>query len=212
MARYTLYGFNGSTYVRTIRMLFIEKGIDYDQVPVNILAGEGRSEEHLRRHPFGKIPTLEADGVSLFETDAIAELIEGQNPDTPRFIPDDVVARARMRQWMGTIDDYTYPAVVGTIVWQRIVNPAVGEETDEQVCREALPSARFHLDLFERALGEHQWLAGDAVSLADLYLAPIMAYLSMTPEGEQLLAEYPNVARWWQAIQGRDSFRETPPA
>ena len=212
MARYTLYGFNGSTYVRTIRMLCLEKGIDYEQVPVNILAGEGRSEAHLQRHPFGKIPTLEADGVSLYETDAIAELIEGQNPDTPRFIPDDVVARARMRQWMGTIDDYTYPAVVGTIVWQRIVNPAVGEDTDEQVCRDALPDARFHLQLFERALGENQWLAGDAISLADLYLAPIMAYLSMTPEGERLLGEHPNVARWWAAIQDRESFRQTPPA
>lgn len=212
MARYTLYGFNGSTYVRTIRMLLLEKGIEYEQVPVNILAGEGRSEEHMRRHPFGKIPTLEADGVSLFETAAIAELIEGQNPDTPSFVPADVVDRARMRQWMGTVDNYTYDAVVGTIVWQRVVNPAVGEETDEQVCRDALPTARYHLGLFDRALSQTTWLAGEEPSLADLYLAPIMAYLSMTPEGEQLLGDCPNLARWWQAIQARESFRQTPPA
>lgn len=211
MARYTLYGFNGSTYVRTIRMLLLEKGIDYEQVPVNILAGEGRSEAHLRRHPFGKIPTLEADGVSLFETAAIAELIEGQNPDTPGFIPADAVERARMRQWMGTIDNYTYDAVVGTIVWQRVVNPALGEATDEQVCRDALPTARYHLGLFDSALSHTDWLAGDSPTLADLYLAPIMAYLSITPEGEQLLGELPNLARWWHAVQARDSFRQTPP-
>jgi hypothetical protein len=75
MARYTLYGFNASTYVRTVRMLLHEKGIEYDQVPVNILQGEGRSEAHLARHPFGKIPAFESDGVSLFETSAISEKI-----------------------------------------------------------------------------------------------------------------------------------------
>ncbi len=212
MARYTLYGFNGSTYVRTVRMLLLEKGIEHEQVPVNILAGEGRSDAHLRRHPFGKIPTLEAEGVSLFETQAIAELIEGENPDTPSFIPDAVVERARMRQWIGTIDNYTYPAVVGTIVWQRVVNPALGEDTDEQACRDAVPAARVHFGLFERALSDRAYLAADQVTLADLYLAPIIAYLSMTPEGEQLLGEHPNVARWWQAIQDRESFRQTPPA
>lgn len=211
MARYTLYGFNGSTYVRTIRMLLHEKGIEYDQVPVNVLAGEPRSEEHLRRHPFGKVPTIETDGVSLYETGAVAELIEGQNPQAPSFIPEDVVERARMRQWMGVIDNYTYAAVVGTIVWQRVVNPAVGESTDEQVCRDALPTARYHLGVFDRALAETTYLAGSRLSLADLYLAPIMAYLSMTPEGEALLGEHANLARWWDAIQARDSFRETPP-
>jgi glutathione S-transferase len=212
MARYTLYGFNGSTYVRTIRMLLIEKGIEYDQVSVNVLTGEPRGDTHRQRHPFGKVPTIEADGISLFETAAIAELIEGENPDTPRFIPEDVVERARMRQWMGAIDAYTYPAIIGTIVWQRVVNPAIGEATDEAACHDAVPTARYHLGVYDRALGETTYLASNELTLADLYLAPIMAYLSMTPEGEQLLAECPNLTRWWDAIQTRSSFQQTPPA
>ena len=210
MAQYKLYGFNPSTYVRTIRMLLHEKGIEYEQIPVNILAGEGQSAEHKRRHPFGKIPTLEADGVELYETDAIAELIEGQNSGAPSFIPEDTVARARMRQWMGTIDDYTYPQVVGTLVWQRVVNPAIGEDTDEQVVRDAMPDVEYHFGLFDEALGNAPYLAGDTLTLADLYLAPIMGYVSMTPEGERLLASHDNVRRWWQEIEARPSFQDTP--
>ena len=42
-----LYGFDGSTYVRTVRIVLLEKGVDYDQVPVNVLAGEPRQPEHL---------------------------------------------------------------------------------------------------------------------------------------------------------------------
>lgn len=212
MAAYTLYGFNGSTYVRTLRMLLYEKGIDYRQVTVNILAGEGRGDEHLQRHPFGKVPAFTADDVTLFETDAIAELIEGHHPGPPSFIPDDVLERARMRQWMGMIGHYTYPQVVGTIVRQRLVNPAIGEETDETVCRDALPVARGHCALFDRTLADSAYLAGERLSLADLYLAPIMAYLTMTPEGERLVGEHTHIARWWDAIQARESFRQTPPA
>jgi glutathione S-transferase len=35
----TVYGFDASTYVRTVRMLLAEKGASYDLVPVNVLAG-----------------------------------------------------------------------------------------------------------------------------------------------------------------------------
>jgi len=210
MADYTLYGFNASTYVRTIRMLLLEKGIDYEQVPVNILAGEGQSPEHKQRHPFGKIPAFDANGVRLFETDAIAELIEGEHRGKPSFIPADTVARARMRQWMGTIDDYTYPQVVGTLVWQRVVNPVLGEATDEKAVKEAMPQVEYHFGLFEEALGASKYLAGDEISLADLYLAPIMAYVSMTTEGEKLIADHPNVRRWWTEMEARPSFQATP--
>lgn len=211
MSHYTLYGFNGSTYVRTVRMLLHEKGIDYDQVPVNILLGEGRTEEHLQRHPFGKIPVLDRDGLRLFESTAITELIEGENPGEPRFIPEDVVERAVMRQWIGVIGNYTYPEVIGTLVWQRVVNPALEVPTDEDAIKEAMPGVRKHFGLFDHALGANPYLAGSSVTLADLYLAPIMAYVSMTGEGEQLLGEHANIARWWKEMQQRPSFIETPP-
>ena len=64
MSDFTLWGFDGSTYVRTIKMLFAEKGFtQFDQVPLNVLAGEPRRPEHLERHPFGKVPVLEHDGM-----------------------------------------------------------------------------------------------------------------------------------------------------
>src|SRR5258705_12577404 len=72
MTGIVLYGFDGSTYVRTVRMLLAEKGAHYDQVPVNVLKGEPRQPEHLARNPFGKEPVLDHDGVRLIETGAIA--------------------------------------------------------------------------------------------------------------------------------------------
>ena len=45
MTGIVLYGFDGSTYVRTVRMLLAEKGAHYLQVPVNVLKGEPRRPE-----------------------------------------------------------------------------------------------------------------------------------------------------------------------
>lgn len=67
MAKITLYGFDGSTYVRTVRMLLAEKGAEYEQVPVHVLKGEPRQPKHLARHPFGKVPVVDFDGFRIIE-------------------------------------------------------------------------------------------------------------------------------------------------
>lgn len=54
MAKITLYEFDGSTYVRTVRMLLAEKGAEYEQEPLHVLKGEPRQPEYLARHPFAK--------------------------------------------------------------------------------------------------------------------------------------------------------------
>ena len=112
MAGITLYGFDGSTYVRTIRMLLAEKNAQYEQVPVHVLKGEPRQPEHLARHPFGKVPVLDHDGFRIIETSAIAPYLDEVLPG-PSFTPDNPRDRARMRMAIGIIDSYGYNALVG---------------------------------------------------------------------------------------------------
>ena len=111
----TLYGFDGSTYVRTVRMLLAEKGAQYDQVPVHVLKGEPRQPEHLARHPFGKVPVVDHDGFRILETSAIAPYLDEVLPG-PSFMPDNAKDRARMRMAIGIIDSYGYDALVGMAI------------------------------------------------------------------------------------------------
>ena len=83
---------------------------------------------------------------------------------------------------------------------QRVVVPMVGGTTDEAVIAAALPTAQISLGAFEDAVEDHTWLAGDALSLADLHLAPVMAYFSGTPEGQRLLPSHPRA----DALVGSD--------
>jgi len=124
-----LYGFNGSTYVRTVRMVCLDKGVDYDQVPLNVLEGEPRQPEHLARHPFGKVPVLDIDGIRIRETDAICRYLEGTRPE-PSLVPDDVKARARMNEAISVVNSYAYPALVG-VAGYHLFPDFIGGQNDE---------------------------------------------------------------------------------
>ena len=203
----TLYGFDGSTYVRTVRMVMADKGMDYDQVPVNVLAGEPREPEHLQRHPFGKVPVLDIDGLRIRETDAICRYLEDIRP-SPALIPSDPKARARMNEAIGLIDSYGYGALVGAAGFHLF--PDFLGNPDDAAHDAALENAEKVLKLLMTNKGDAIWLAGDKPSLADYFLAPIMFYVSLTPDASRLMA-VPGVSDWWEAINGVETFKKTEP-
>ena len=112
MSKPVLYGFDGSTDVRSVRMLLAEKGVDYEQVPVNVLEGEPKEPEHLARHPFGKVPVLDIDGLRILETASILRYVN-DSTNGPSFIPPEPALRARMDTTLGFVDSYGYGALVG---------------------------------------------------------------------------------------------------
>jgi glutathione S-transferase len=66
-----VFGAPYSVYVRAVRLALEEKGVDYEFVPVDIFAPGGPTADHMKRHPFGKIPAFEHEGFRLYEAGAI---------------------------------------------------------------------------------------------------------------------------------------------
>lgn len=211
MTKPVVYGPAYSTYARTVRLALEEKGADYDLVEVDILQGAGKSPEHLARHPFGKVPAFEHDGLALFETDAITRYVNEAFPG-PDLEPGDPRSRAVMTQAIGVVGNYAYPCVITGIFVQRAVMPMLGETTDEAVITAALPQAETCVGTLDRLAGGGPYLAGDALSRADLFLIPVYDYLARTPEGDALLAGAANLRRWWDGVRARPSVERTRPA
>ena len=209
MAKPTLYGPGYSTYTRAARLALEEKGVEYHLADVDFIGG-GMPQEHLERHPFGKVPAFEHDGMMLYETCAILQYVD-EAFDGPSLQPSDARHRARMRQIISIIDSYTYPCTIGSLVIQRLVQPLLGGSADEAVIEAALPDVEKSMREFERLLGDQQYMAGGTLSLADLHLAPIFAYFVDTPESKDILKEKSGLRAWWQRIAGRDSMAKTTP-
>jgi glutathione S-transferase len=210
MVKPIIHGPTYSTYARTVRLALEEKGVDYDLVEVDLLAGAAKAPGHLARHPFGKVPAFEHDGFELYETDAIIRYVNAAFPG-PDLEPADARSRARMAQAINVIGGYAYPCMIGHIFIQRAVVPMMGNTADEAAIAAAIPQAETSVAALEKLINGNAYLAGDRLSLADLLLIPVYDYIAQTPEGEKLLAGAPNLRRWWDSVRTRESVTKTRP-
>lgn len=184
-----IHGHPISTWTRTVQMTCVEKAIAYETVPIAY-----GSAEHGALHPFRRIPVVEIGATVLFETLAIASHLDEAYPGPP-LQPDGHAARARMRTWMGVCGDYLYRDVVRTVPRGRPMTP------------EERATARLALERAEGLMTDGPFLAGERISLADLYLAPQLA--NCAEKAPDLLDGLDALASWASAIATRDSFERT---
>lgn len=202
-----LYGFDGSTYVRTVRMLLAEKGSEYRQVPVNVLAGEPRQPEHLARHPFGKVPVLDHNGLRILETSAITRYLDDVL-DGPSFVAENARDRARMDMAIGIFDSYGYDALVGVAGYYLF--PDFIGNPDQAALRDAIEQSRKVLAEEMRIRGNSDFIAGDSPTLADFYLAPACFYVNMVDDAPKVF-DVPGFGDWWDRVQQLESYKSTEP-
>jgi len=208
MSECVLYGPAFSTYVRSVRLALEEKGIAYSLEEVDLIGGANLEENHLKRHPFGKVPAFENDGFSLYETSAINRYIDEALPG-PDLQPGDSHARARMNQAIAVVDSYAYPNMITALVIQRLLVPLQGGTPDEAVIQEAMPRAELAVKALDGLL---QPKPSGVLDLADIHLIPIWDYVAHTPEAEGLTALAPNLAAWWASVKDRPSVERTRPS
>jgi glutathione S-transferase len=207
MCEFIVHSIPGSPYGRAVLATLEEKGADYRLSPV--APGTFRSPEHLARHPFGKVPVLRHGEFSLYETQAILRYLDRVLP-TPALTPPDPKAAGLMDQLMNVNDWYLFQGVSTVIGFQRVVGPRVlGLTPDEALIAEALPRAHAVFDELARRLADKPFFAGETLSLADMMLAPQVAFFAETPEWDALGAARPNLAAWTERMEARPSFQAT---
>lgn len=210
MTKPTLYGPTYSTFVRTIRMVLAEKGVDYDLVNVDMASGAHRSPDHLQRQPFGKVPVFEHNGFSLYESNAIAHYVDDAFPGR-RIAPYGMHRRARDQQIVDVINSYAYHRIV-----VRLVLPYFFADKEKGPDMAAITAAVPDIEHVLSAIQElmidpDPFLMGREIGFSDLFLAPIVFYLMMFPEGGRILPKLPRLAGWWLAMQHHDSLIKTAP-
>jgi glutathione S-transferase len=200
-----LYAVDYSVYGRMAELTLIEKGVAYRVETVDIF--KGAPPEYLKLHPFAKIPALVHGDFKLYETAAITRYVDEAFPG-PALQPKDPEGRARLVQIVNIVDHYGYRPLIWDIMVERLVAPTEGRAPDEAKIAATIPWAQ----TFLRALSDLMvgpYLQGEAVTLADLHLAAIIAYFRLAPEGRLLLAQAPKLADWWTLMAERPSLQRT---
>ncbi len=172
MSDLVLYTYWRSSSSYRVRIALGYKGLPHRSVPVNLLAKEQSSEQHVARSPMGYVPCLEVDGKPFVESVALFELLEELHPDPPLY-PRDPFDRARVRAMVEMVNAGIQPlqnlhvllhhapeAAAERIAWGRHFNERGLEGLERAMVRHDM-------------LGVHGRFAyGDAFSAADAFLVP----------------------------------------
>ncbi len=143
----------------------------------------------------------------ILETSAITRYLNDVLPGKT-LVPATPEDRARMDMIIGLIDSYGYGALVGGVAAYHLFPDFVGGRNDAMRTG-GIESGRRVLELAMQTKGASPFIAGE-VSLADLYLAPIAFYVSLTPDSDTVF-DVDGFADWWASIQALPSFKDTQP-
>ena len=232
---FVLYNAPQSTCSQRVRFVLNAKKLPFEEVKLDLLAGDQLKPDYLALNPNGVVPTLVHDGAVVIDSSVIIEYLDEVEPEGENFTPDDPVERAAMRALMRFIDEMPAAAVrVPTFNLAFLPRFAAMSEEEfvafaeskplrkefmlkmgrkgfpEKDMNEALDRLRRTLLRMEAAIRANggPWLQGKRPTLADVAVMP--AIVRMADLGlDTLWKEKPLIARWFDAIRAHPAFKPT---
>jgi glutathione S-transferase len=205
-----VFGADYSVYVRIVRLCLIEKGVEYELLPIDVFAKEGPPQSYLARHPFGRIPAFEHAGFWLYETSAIARYID-ETFGQPKLQPPGAKARARCNQLLASRTIMHTRSWFGTFTWNACRSLGEARRRVRRGSGLQLPKPECVSRRCPSSWATTAGLAGAELTLADLYAAPMFDYFLKAPEGRNMIREHENLATWWSRVAERPSMKATAP-
>ncbi|KXN89773.1 Glutathione S-transferase F8, chloroplastic [Leucoagaricus sp. SymC.cos] len=198
-----LYGFPQSTTVKIVAIVLYEKKVPFEYVEVDVFARAHKEADYLEKQPFGQIPCIDDNGFILYESRAIGRyLVENYPEHGDQLIPSDPKKRALFEQAVSSeasnFDRFATPLVIELLFKKN-------GETDLAKVEDLKNNLSQKLDVYDKILSKQKYLAGDSVTLADLFHLP--GGQLMIKAGLTLIEDRPNVARWFNEISSRESWQ-----
>lgn len=191
-----LFNLDLSPFAARCRIAIRKKGLPVELVPPP--EGGARSDAYRLLNPLAKLPALVlGDGAVIPESEVILEYLEDAFPEPP-LRPSLPEARARMRLLARIADLYLVPPM-GRLVGQ-MLTPA----RDEAVVEAAMKDLATPLDALEHFVAPEGWAAGEAFSLADCALPPLLLALTHVLPSfgrTEPLGPRPKLAAYWSRAQ-----------
>lgn len=201
-----LLGSNTSPYVRKVRVVMVEKKLDYVFVPEDVWAAQTKISE---TNPLGKVPCLIMEGgEALFDSRVIVEYLDTLSP-VGKLIPSVGRERAEIKTWEALAD-----GVLDAAILARLEATWAGR-TKAQRCQAWIDRQQGKIDAslkaMSKGLGEKPYCAGIHLSLADIAVGCALGYLDFRFAELDWRTDYPNLQKLYDKLALRPSFVDTQP-
>lgn len=190
---------------RRVRLFLAEKGItNIEFVEMDLQGGENLSDEFMKKSPLGKVPVLELEnGTCISETIAICRYFEEIKPE-PALMGITPEEKARIEMWQ-RLSEFYFMLPTGMCFqhssgyFKDRMNPIAewGEECRTQIHR--------YMEILNKHLDEHTYLAGSDFSIADITALCTMDFNKVNRIG--ISDEHQNLRRWYELVSSRPSAK-----
>jgi glutathione S-transferase len=193
-----IYGDTNSGNCLKVKWVCDRLSLAYTWIDVDTLKGETRTSEFLSLNSAGQVPTVEFDdGRTLAQSNAIIRYLACGSD----LIPSDAFVAAKMDEWLFW-EQYSHEPYIAVCRFQMVYLGKAASDLDPEKVKRGYAA----LTRMEQQLAVTQFLAGEAVSLADVAL---LAYTRVAHEGGFQLDKYAALQRW---IVATEKYLGLPPA
>ena len=196
-----VWGRTNSSNVMKVLWLLDELGLRYERIDAGREFGRTDTPAYRAMNPLGLVPTLEEDGFSLFESNAILRyLCNAHAPHSPLY---PAAARAR-----GTVDawlDFQQTALnrPQSVVYLGLVRTAP-EQRDHAAIAAATTEAGRIWGILDRRLADRPYVTGAELTIADIAFAPHVHRWFAMPIAR---SDSPHLHAWYQLLLQRPGCR-----
>jgi glutathione S-transferase len=142
--------------------LLEEVGEPYDLTILGDRASRLADPAHVARHPMGRVPVLEDEGNTIFESGAICLYVADKYPAAGLLPPSGSVDRGLVYQW----SFFPYTEVQSRFALVRALEGEAAQSAREQ--------AQQAVDAIDQALAGHDYLVADRFTVADILVSVIL--------------------------------------
>jgi glutathione S-transferase len=199
-----LIGSLASPYVRKVRVVMLEKRIEYDFALENVWAADTTIQES---NPLGKVPCLVMeDGGAVFDSRVIVEYLDTLTP-VGKLIPPNGRERAEVKCWEALADGVCDAAMLLRL--EHTLRPA--EQRSQDWIDRQMAKVQGGLKAMSAGLKDTAFCAGNQYTLADVAVGCTLDWITFRFPEISWRTEYPNLEKLLEKLSERPSFKETLP-
>lgn len=198
-----IWGRKSSSNVQAVTWCLSVLGLAYEQIDAGFTYGVVNTEQYMAINPNATVPTLvENDSLVLWESGAINRYLANQYaPDS--FWPEDPVARAVVDQWAEWSKINIALGFTGPVFW-KVVRTAPSRQ-DPVLIEANLKALDKYLGIADRQLADHEYLAGSALTLADIQFGHVLyRYYDIDIHRR----DHPHIRRYYEMLAATEHYQQ----
>jgi glutathione S-transferase len=193
-----LYDFELSGNCHKVRMMLSLLDLEYEKVSVDLRKKEQMRPEFAALNPLRKVPVL-VDGDVVVRDSAAILVYLARRYGRDEWFPDDPTGMAEVQQWLSFSVHEVFNGLAmarAIVIFKRDFDPKLAHAL-----------SAFALEQLEFRLRNHEWLALDRFTLADLVCYP---YTGLIHEANLTLDDYPTTRAWCMRMEAMPGYVAMP--